>query len=126
VIIGPSYLGSADELALSFLKDIADERFKNFQKVTGAYQGKGRYNLNQLRDAFLLWCAEHNGADYLLTLDFKLINMVKRDKKHNITFAPVLPSELLDIISPSVRLTRSTGRKKGCFLFPPFSRPRLP
>jgi hypothetical protein len=99
VIIGPSYMGTAEELALNFLKGVTAERFKNLQKVTGAYQGNGNFNINQLRDAFLLWSAEHNNADYFLTLDFKLIKMVKRDRKYNIDVVPIRPSELLNIVS---------------------------
>lgn len=94
-IIGPNYMGSPDELTLNFLKGITDKRFIEIQKVTGAYQGKDNYNLNQLIDAFLIWSAEHNQCDYFLTLDFKLIKMVKNDNKKRVNIKMVRPSKLL-------------------------------
>jgi hypothetical protein len=94
-IIGPSYMGSPDELTLNFLKRITNKRFKELQKVTGAYQGKDNYNLNQLIDAYLIWSAEHNQCNYFLTLDFNLIKMIKNDKKKRVSINLVRPSELL-------------------------------
>jgi hypothetical protein len=96
--IGPSYIGSPDELALDFFKGITDKRFKEIQKVTGAYQGKDYYNLNQLIDAFLIWSAEHNQCNYFLTLDFTLIKMIKNDTKQRVSIKLVRPSELLQIL----------------------------
>lgn len=86
---------SPKELTLDFLKGIKDKRFKELQKVTGAYQGKDNYNLNQLLDAFYIWCAEHNQCGYMLTLDFKLIKMVRSSRKHSVQVKLVKPSELL-------------------------------
>lgn len=94
----------ADDLALDFFKGINDARFKTLQKITGAYQGRDKkngaekYNLNQLRDAFYLWCAECNECDYLLTLDFKLVKMVRECKPHRTPVRVVRPSELLAAI----------------------------
>jgi hypothetical protein len=91
----------AKNLALDFFKSISDERFKTLQKITGAYQGRDaatgaeRYNLNQLRDAFYIWCAEHNDCDYLLALDFKLVKMVRECRAHRTAVKVVKPSELL-------------------------------
>ncbi len=98
IIIGPSYFGSPYELSLDFFKGISDKRFKEIQKVTGAYQGKDHYNLNQLIDAFLIWSAEHNQCDYFLTLDFTLIKIVNHDKKERVCIKLVRPSELLQIL----------------------------
>ncbi len=98
MIMGPSYMGSPKEMTLNFLKNINERRFKDLQKITGAYQGGDKYNINQLRDAFLIWSAEHNECDYFLTLDFKLIKMVKRDNKYEVKVNLVRPSELLQAI----------------------------
>jgi hypothetical protein len=87
---------SADEWAKLFLTGINDQRFRELGKVLGAYQGLNKYNLNQLRDAFFIWSAEHNGCEFMLTLDFKLIRMVKLAKKQNIKVKVVKPSELLE------------------------------
>jgi hypothetical protein len=110
-IIGPSYMGSPDELALNFFKQISDRRFKDIQKVTGAYQGPNKYNLNQLIDAFLIWSAEHNKCNYFLTLDFKLIKMIENDKKKIVCIKLVRPSELLNILGiKDTNNTISRGR----------------
>jgi hypothetical protein len=127
VIIGPNYMGSPKQLAMNFLKNIDNSRFKEIQKVTGAYQGENKYNHNQLIDAYLLWCAEYNKAKYFLTLDFKLIKMARGNKRIQLAVEPVKPSELLSKLPQEIRLTkRSTRHKKLRFLFPPFSRRRLP
>jgi hypothetical protein len=87
---------SADDWAKPFLTGINDQRFRELGKVLGAYQGPNKYNLNQLRDAFFIWSAEHNGCEFMLTLDFKLIRMVKLAKKQNVKVKVVKPSELLE------------------------------
>jgi hypothetical protein len=86
---------SADELTKHFLVGVEDKRFQTLAKLTGGYQGPAKYNLNQLLDAFYIWCAEHNCCDYLLTLDFKLIRVIKNTKGHNVQVKLVRPSELL-------------------------------
>lgn len=91
---------STSELTLNFLKSIEDKRFKELQKVTGAYQGGDNYNLNQLLDAFYIWCAEHNKCEFMLTLDFKLIKMVRRNL-NNVQVKLVKPSELIEEIGKS-------------------------
>ena len=85
----------AKELAKNFFVGISDKRYRTLAKIAGAYQGKNGYNLNQLRDAFYVWCAEHNGCEYMLTLDFKLIRAM-RNSKHNVQVKVVRPSELLE------------------------------
>lgn len=106
-----------DEHAKNFLQNITDPRFKTIQKITGAYQGGTNYNLNQLRDAFYIWCAEHNKCDYMLTLDFKLVRMVANSKKHKANVHVVKPSELLNALgihpkSPSLLLKTWESIKK--------------
>lgn len=78
-----------------FLEGIQDKRFKELQKMTGAYQGENRPNGNQLLDAFHLWCAEHNGCDYFLTMDFSLIKVILSNRKRKLGVNLVRPSELL-------------------------------
>jgi len=87
---------SAKELAKDFFAGIQDKRYRTLAKISGAYQGDNKYNLNQLRDAFYLWCAEYNDCECLLTLDFKFIKMIRRDRKHNVKVKVVRPSELLE------------------------------
>lgn len=91
---------SSSEHALDFLKAIDDQRFKTLQKITNADPSSKKY-LNQLRDAFYIWCAEHNNCDYLLTLDFKLINMVNNNKQYTTQVKVVKPSILLAEIGAS-------------------------
>lgn len=84
--------GAAEQLR--FLSSLSNPRFLEFQKATGAYQGGKARNRNQLLDAFHLWCAEHNGCEFFLTLDFKLIRVFSSSR----TISPVRlvkPSELL-------------------------------
>jgi hypothetical protein len=94
-LFAPSFGVSPDDLTKNFLAGIRDKRFERLAKITGGYQGKGRYNLNQMRDAFYIWCAEYNNCDFLLTLDFKLIRMVRRNTRHDLQVTIVKPSELL-------------------------------
>ena len=84
----------AKEMQFNFLSSISNKRFLELQKMTGAYQGPGKLNRNQLLDAFHIWCAEHNKCDYFLTLDFKLVNMLRMQKR-NILSEVVKPSELI-------------------------------
>jgi hypothetical protein len=79
----------------NFLAGIRHERFLELQKVTGAYQGKGELNRNQLLDAFHLWCAEYNACQYFLTLDFKLIKILRSHNEIDFKVKLVKPSELL-------------------------------
>ncbi len=83
------------EKQFEFLANIKDKRFLELQKVTGAYQGKEKPNRNQLLDAFHIWCAEYNDCKYFLTLDFKLIKVVRNNHRIRIPVKLIKPSELL-------------------------------
>lgn len=83
------------EMQFDFLKSIRAKRFLEVQRITGAYQGEGKLNRNQLLDAFHLWCAEHNKCNYFLTLDFKLIRVLGQNRKKQLSVRAVRPSELL-------------------------------
>ena len=87
-------------LQFDFLAKLKSQRFVELQRVTGAYQGDRGLNRNQLLDAFHLWCAEHNRCDYFLTLDFKLIRML-RSRQSSVRVRVVRPSELLVAITGS-------------------------
>jgi hypothetical protein len=77
-----------------FLSSIKHNRFHELQRITGAYQGEGKLNRNQLLDAFHLWCAEHNECNFFLTLDFKLAKVIaKSTAKPKVSV--VKPSEVL-------------------------------
>ena len=92
IIFGFSF--GAKELQFNFLSSIKNKRFLELQKMTGAYQGPGKVNRNQLLDAFHLWCAEYNKCDYFLTLDFKLVNILRK-QKHYLSLEVLKPSELI-------------------------------
>ncbi|MFQ5957047.1 MAG: hypothetical protein ACE5KK_04680 [Candidatus Brocadiales bacterium] len=78
-----------------FLRSIRNDRFLELQKMVGAYQGENKPNRNQLLDAFHLWCAEHNKCDFFLTLDFKLIRVLRNNRKRALGVEVFKPSELL-------------------------------
>jgi hypothetical protein len=82
------------DLQHHFLASVKHPRFLELQRVAGAYQGDGLPNRNQLLDAFHLWCAEHNGCEFFLTLDFKLGRVVARSPT-KVGVKVVRPSELL-------------------------------
>jgi hypothetical protein len=88
------------EMQFRFLSSLKDKRFIELQKLTGAYQGPGKLNRNQLLDAFHLWCAEHTDCDYFLTLDFKLIRVVGKQKGRFLSEV-VKPSSLISRIGLS-------------------------
>jgi len=88
-------LDDPKDMQFEFLANIKSKRFVELQKITGAYQGEGNLNRNQLLDAFHLWCAEHNKCDYFLTLDFKLIRVLRQSHELQLEVQVVRPSELL-------------------------------
>jgi hypothetical protein len=90
-----SGFGDPQKMQFEFLCGIRSPRFLELQKMTGAYQGEGKINRNQLLDAFHLWCAEHNECEYFLTLDFKLIRLLERNQKKPLQVVPIRPSGLL-------------------------------
>ena len=99
VLIGFGF--DAREMQFRFLSSIKNKRFLELQKITGAYQGPGKFNRNQLLDTFHLWCAEYNNCDYFLTLDFKLIRMLRKQKSRLLSEI-VKPSELMERIGLSI------------------------
>jgi hypothetical protein len=99
IIVGYGF--NAKETQFKFLSSIKNKRFLELQKMTGAYQGPSTLNQNQLLDAFYLWCAEHNKCDYFLTLDFKLIKVLRK-QKGNLLSEIVKPSELMKRIGLSM------------------------
>jgi hypothetical protein len=80
---------------LASIQRIRNPRFLEIQKVTGAYQGPGKWAANQLFDAYFLWTAEFNSCPYFLTMDFKLIKMVSDNRMNRVQVRVVRPSELL-------------------------------
>ena len=88
------------DMQFSFLSSIKKDRFLELQKMTGAYQGPGKLNRNQLLDAFHIWCAEHNKCDYFLALDLKLLKVIRRQNRHPLVEV-VKPSELIEKIGIS-------------------------
>lgn len=92
VLLGSNH--DVRKMQFSFLSSIKNRRFMELQKMTGAYQGLGKLNRNQLLDAFHIWCAEHNRCDYFLTLDFRLINVLRKQNRH-LLVEVVKPSELV-------------------------------
>lgn len=86
----------------NYLCSLRDKRFLELQRITGAYQGEDKVNRNQLLDAFHLWCAEHNGCNFLLSLDFKLAKVIGRSKTKP-RVRVVRPSELLAALGDGTR-----------------------
>ncbi|WP_444940562.1 hypothetical protein ACJJI3_18825 [Microbulbifer sp. ZKSA004] len=99
VLGGPSWLnsGPTDKQFHNFLHNLKHPRFLELAKFSGALQGKDA-NYNQLADAYFLWCAEINEADYFLTLDAKLERSINQAKslvyKPNVISASQLLTEL--------------------------------
>lgn len=91
--------GNWEDDQYDFLRSLDHERFVKLQKIAGAYQGRRPVNRNRLLDAFHLWCAEHNGADYFLSLDLKLARLIERSKSKP-TVPVVRPSQLLAAVLP--------------------------
>jgi hypothetical protein len=84
---------------LDFIASISNHRFLEIQKVVGAHQGPNKKNPNQLLDAFAIWCAETNGCDAFLSLDFSLAQVVARDKKRRVGLQILRPSELISVVA---------------------------
>lgn len=92
---------TAKEAQRSFLVGIEDPRYIELRKATGAWQGDNEPSLNQMADAFHVWCAECTGCDYFLTLDYRLIRMVMGHKYRPKTMKLVKPSTLLQELEKS-------------------------
>lgn len=99
VVIGAG-IGAKEE-QFRFLASISAERFLELQRITGAYQGPGKLQRNQLLDAWHIWCAEHYGCDYFLTLDFKLQRVVARSRRA-VNIRLTKPSELISVAIGSI------------------------
>ncbi|ATG88685.1 hypothetical protein [Methylomonas koyamae] len=95
----PSWLnpGHTDKHFHNFLHNLKNSRFLELAKYAGALQGK-EPNYNQLADAYFLWCAEVNRADYFLTLDSRLERSINQAK--SLVFEPrvISASKLLSEI----------------------------
>lgn len=89
------------EEQFNFLRTIKHERFSELQRITGAYQGVNKTNRNQLLDAFHIWCAEHHGCDFFLSLDFKLARMIQQSRNKT-KVKIVRPPELLAAIKQEI------------------------
>ena len=94
------------ESTVEFLRDVDYPRFLELQLACGAKQG-ATINENQLIDAFHVWCAEHAGAHFFLTLDFKLIRNVRTHRRSPPRVQLVRPSELLKALGATP--VESTG-----------------
>ena len=86
--------GPTDNQFHNFLRRLKNPRFLELAKYAGALQGT-QDNYNQLADAYFLWCAEENRADYFLTLDFRLKRSM--DNARRLSYYPkiVTASQLL-------------------------------
>jgi hypothetical protein len=100
------------EMQIKFLSGIKNKRFIELQKMTGAYQGKHEINRSQLLDAFHIWCAEHNKCDFFLTLDFKLLKVIRKNMKTEPIVHVVRPSELLKASKSSFKTKLSGSLEK--------------
>jgi len=89
------------EHQLNFLAGLQHQRFLQLQKATGAYQGAHERNVNQLLDAFHIWCAEGAGADYFLTLDQKLLRHLKGHRAYPPKVHCVSPRQLVACLEKS-------------------------
>lgn len=78
-------LGRTDKHFHNFLENLKNPRFLELAKYAGALQGRVP-NCNQLADAYFLWCAEVNHADYFLTLDSKPERSINQAK--SLVFEP--------------------------------------
>lgn len=85
----------------AFLRGIKEPRYRELRKACGAESdtGVGR----QLRDAFHVWAAESEEADFVLTTDLKLADDLERRRKTRTRYLPrvlvLCPSKLLAFIN---------------------------
>lgn len=84
----------------NFLDGLQHKRFVQIAKQVGAFQGTYK-NYNQLADAYFLWCAELNNADYFLTLDFNLQKYVHKAPALEYIPRVVTPIELWSVLQKS-------------------------
>ncbi|NBB70454.1 MAG: hypothetical protein GVY33_09035 [Alphaproteobacteria bacterium] len=107
-----------DEHTLDYLSNIEHKRYKEIAKFTGGFQGKSRkMNRNQALDAYHLWCAERSQMDYFVTMDYKLIKIIKNNKKANFQFEIVNPKILFEQIIKSIGIVRLVPFALRSFIF---------
>lgn len=68
------------ETAITFFQAISHPRYRELKRAVGATTPTAGNYLNQLRDAFHIWCAETAGAEYFCTQDIQLIKHLKNHK----------------------------------------------
>ena len=76
---------------------IENKRFLELQGMVSTYQGTGNPDSGQILNAFQLWFAEQNGCGYFLTVDYSLIEVIRKQNGRLLTEV-VKPSELIKII----------------------------
>jgi len=89
--------GPTDNHFHNFLSRLDHPRFLHIARYAGGLQGD-RKNHGQLADAYFLWCAEHNNADYFLTTDSTLKRCIESSSRAALKTSIVLPSELLNLM----------------------------
>lgn len=93
-------LGPTENFFHNFLDGLQYKRFMQIANKVGAFQGTYK-KYNQLADAYFLWCAELNKADYFLTLDFNLQKYVKNAPSLEYMPRVVTPIELWTVLQKS-------------------------
>lgn len=73
--------------------DFLLENLRNVKKFRELCKGLSE---KQYPDAFHLWTAEANGADYFLTIDRKFTRLMTTNNKAELPCSPLSPSQLLD------------------------------
>ena len=108
LLVDGHFVTGADSLKVK-LKEIHDlqerslealdhPRYVAIRRALGHVPGS-KNSRNILADAFHLWCAEVGEADYFLTLDGRLINGVRGDRKLKLSTRLVWPSGLLSALA---------------------------
>lgn len=94
LIDGSRTRGSPKELTIQFLEGLSFPRYLELKKLTNA-QSASKHYVNQLLDAFHLWCAESCDAAVFLTTDYKLIGLAAQSPLKSHSLRLLTPSGLL-------------------------------
>jgi hypothetical protein len=96
--------GSPKQLTMQFLEGLSVPRYLELKKLTNA-QSASKHYVNQLLDAFHLWCAESCDAAVFLTTDYKLIGLAAKSPLKSQSLRLLTPRSLIRYLAMEGRLS---------------------
>jgi len=104
LIDGSGTLGAPEQLTVQFLEAINVSRYLELKRLTNA-QPASKHYVNQLLDAFHIWCAESSNSAVFLTTDYTLIRLAAKSPSKPQSLRLLTPRGLMLSLAMERRLT---------------------